>query len=354
MKKTLLIMAGGTGGHVFPALAIVNALKARQWQVIWLGTATGLEARLVPAAHIPFIDLSISGLRGTSWRRWLTAPFLLIQAMWKVMGIIRLHRPTLVLGMGGFVSGPGGLAAWLMRYPLIIHEQNAIPGTTNQLLAPLAKRICTGFPHVFAHRANAIYTGNPLRASFTPTAFPEKTIPHPDEPYRLLVLGGSRGAHALNENIPLALSKTKAEWRVWHQTGEADREQVMQTYAKAKITAKVEAFIDPIEIAYQWADFVICRSGALTISELSAAGVASLLIPYPYASDDHQTKNALHLVDKGAAWMIKQNQLTESMIISYLDRFCTEEGKALTLAARQSTQGDATQAVVAVCEGFEG
>ena len=359
MNKTALIMAGGTGGHVFPGLAVAEALKAKGWQVVWLGTTAGIECRLVPEAGFTLITLTVVGLRGHGWRRWLQAPFSLAGALWRAIKIIRCYKPTVVLGMGGFASGPGGLAAWLLRVPLVIHEQNAVAGATNKLLAPLARRICEGFPGVFSKRvaSKVTYTGNPLRATFS--AVPSTTSSHgivglPDEPKRLLVLGGSGGAHALNESIPRALGALSEprQWIVWHQTGEADKESVTQAYEKTPISAKVESFITGVNEAYEWADFVICRGGALTVSELAAAGVPSLLIPYPHATDDHQGKNAQFLVDKGAAWMLRQGDLNNENLLHYLNKFkqspqCNE---TMAIAARECACLGATAAVLEVCE----
>ena len=357
MTNTLLVMAGGTGGHVFPGLAVAEALKAKGWQVLWLGTSTGIESTLVPEAGFTLVTLPVTGLRGHGWGRWVRAPFTLMRALWVAIKIIRRHKPTVALGMGGFASGPGGLAAWLMGVPLVIHEQNAAAGATNRLLAPLARWICEGFPGVFSKKmgSKVVYTGNPLRATFQkrPPVL-HKTCILPKVPKRLLILGGSRGAHALNVLIPQALSclPLPLSWTLWHQTGKADEVAVAQAYKTAGITAKVEPFIEAMSDAYEWADLVICRSGALTVAELAAAGVPSLLIPYPYAVDDHQAKNAQYLVDKGAAWMVRQETLTQSCLLHYLNVFQSDPQCAHTMAAaaQACARREATAAVVKVCE----
>ncbi len=359
MNKTIVIMAGGTGGHVFPGLAVAEALQEKGWQVVWLGTKAGIEAQVIPEAGFTLVTLPVTGLRGHRWQRWLKAPFILLSALWGAIKTIRRYKPVVVLGMGGFASGPGGLAAWLMRVPLVIHEQNAVVGITNKLLAPLAWRICEGFPGAFPHTppSKVLYTGNPLRDMFVrkvvATQIHEKP-PLTNEPKRLLVLGGSRGAHALNQAIPSALGALSSStgWTVWHQTGEKERETVAKAYESYGIAAKVDAFITHIHEAYVWADFVICRAGALTVAELAAVGVASLLIPYPYAVDDHQGKNAQYLVDKGAAWLLRQSHLNEEAIHYYLKQLqqtpqCCE---TMAAAARACAQLEATKAVVTVCE----
>lgn len=307
-RQPILLMAGGTGGHVFPALAIAQALQAQGIQVSWLGTRRGLEARVVPKAGIDIKYINISGLRGKSRLDLLTAPIKLILAIWQTIQILRTLRPAAVVGMGGFVTGPGGVAAWLLRIPLLIHEQNAIAGLTNYWLAYLADQIMEAFPNTFPPDYHAIHTGNPLRADIMALTPSVPRSVH--NPLRILIIGGSLGAQVLNETIPTALQQVAEPITVWHQTGETHVAAMQNAYAQAAFPARVVAFIEDMAAAYAWADMVICRAGALTISELAQAGVASILIPYPYAVDDHQTYNAQFLAIQGAAILLPQTQLT--------------------------------------------
>ena len=307
-RQPILLMAGGTGGHVFPALAIAQALQAQGIQVSWLGTHRGLEARVVPKAGIDIKYINISGLRGKSRLSLLIAPIKIVLAIWQTIQILRILRPAAVVGMGGFVTGPGGVAAWLLRIPLLIHEQNAIAGLTNRWLAYFACQIMEAFPNTFSPHYHAIHTGNPLRADIMALTTSVPRSMH--NPFRILIVGGSLGAQVLNETIPNALQQVAVPITIWHQTGEAHVAAMQNAYAQALFPARVDAFIDDMAAAYAWADIVICRAGALTISELAQAGVASILIPYPYAVDDHQTYNAQFLAIQGAAILLPQTQLT--------------------------------------------
>jgi UDP-N-acetylglucosamine--N-acetylmuramyl-(pentapeptide) pyrophosphoryl-undecaprenol N-acetylglucosamine transferase len=307
-RQPILLMAGGTGGHVFPALAIAQALQAQGVKVSWLGTHQGLEARVVPKASIDIKYINISGLRGKSRLKLLIAPIKIILAIWQTLRILKTLRPAAVVGMGGFVTGPGGIAAWLLRIPLLIHEQNAIAGLTNRWLAYFAGQIMEAFPNTFPPHYHAVHTGNPLRANIMALAASAPRTIH--NPLRILVVGGSLGAQVLNETVPLALQKVGEAITVWHQTGEAHVATMQAAYAQADFPARIEAFIEDMATAYAWADVVICRAGALTISELAQVGVASILIPYPYAVDDHQTYNAQFLAIQGAAILLPQTQLT--------------------------------------------
>lgn len=318
-----MIMAGGTGGHVFPALAVAAELRERGAEVFWLGTRQGLEAKVVPAAGISMEWVSVSGLRGKGLLAWLLAPWRLLWAVLQVLAVMLRQRPVVVLGMGGFVTGPGGVVTWLLRKPLVIHEQNAIAGLTNRLLAPLAQRVLEAFPGTFQGR-HAVHTGNPVRRAIAELPAPEERFAQRSGAVRLLVLGGSLGARALNEIVPAALAQLSSRPEIWHQAGSRHLDEARAHYRDAGVTARVEPFIDDMAAAYGWADLVVCRAGALTIAELAAAGVGAVLVPYPHAVDDHQTRNAAYLADAGAAVIVQQRELTRDklrdLLASLIDR----------------------------------
>lgn len=344
--KPILLMAGGTGGHVFPALAIAEALRLQGIRVSWLGTQRGLERRVVPAAGIDIHYISISGLRGKGGLSLLFAPFKIILAIGQSLQILRRLRPAAVVGMGGFVTGPGGVAAWLLRIPVLIHEQNAIAGLTNRWLARLATQVMEAFPNTFPKNYQAQYTGNPLRAhivNLSPSV--PRTIHHP---LRILVVGGSLGARALNEVVPQALQQVQGALEVWHQTGEIHMAAMRQAYYQAPFKTQVVAFIENMAEAYAWADVVICRAGALTVSELAQMGVASLLIPFPYAVDDHQTRNAQFLAQRGAAILWPQTELTVEKLATLMTEWLTypERLQAMSEAARHCATPNALEQVV--------
>jgi UDP-N-acetylglucosamine--N-acetylmuramyl-(pentapeptide) pyrophosphoryl-undecaprenol N-acetylglucosamine transferase len=331
-----LIMAGGTGGHVFPALALARELRERSWQVVWLGTRRGLEARLVPAEQIAVEWLSVSGLRGRGALVWLTAPLSLARALLQALAVIHRRRPALVVGLGGFVAGPGGLAAWLLRRPLLIHEQNAIAGFTNRCLARLARRVLTAFPGSFAPRVHARVVGNPVRREIAELPPPAQRFALRTGPTRVLVVGGSQGATRLNAMVPFALARAAAtqQFEIQHQSGERWIEAVKRHYAEAGVSARLQPFIEDMAAAYGWADLVICRAGALTVSELAAAGVGAILVPFPAATDDHQTRNAAVLVDDGAAVLIAERELSAELLAAELLRLCNGRGRLLAMAER--------------------
>ncbi len=329
----VLIMAGGTGGHVFPALAVARELMARGVPVVWMGTHQGLEATVVPAAGIPMEWVSVAGLRGKHLGRLLRAPFMLARAGWQALRIVARLRPRVVLGMGGFVTGPGGVAARLLGRPLCIHEQNAIAGMTNRWLSRIANRVFTAFPDSFpAERARI--TGNPVRPEIAALPAPAERLTGRSGPLRLLVVGGSLGAQALNETLPQALVMLAPEQRpeVRHQVGSRNIEQARAAYAAAGVEAELLPFIDDMAAAYAWADLVLCRSGALTVSELAAAGIASILVPYPHAVDDHQTHNAGFLVDAGAALLVSQSQLDAGRLADMLKSLGGDRARLLHMA----------------------
>lgn len=355
--KTVLVMAGGTGGHIFPALAVARELQSRGCQVRWLGTAKGLESEIVPQAGFPIDYISIGGLRGKGMATLLLAPFRLAQAMWQAVGVIRRERPDVVLGVGGFVTGPGGAMSWLMGRPLVIHEQNAVAGLTNRLLAPLAKVVCEAFPGTFNGKAHVVCTGNPVRAEIVAIAEPTQRFEaRKGQPLRLLVLGGSLGALALNQNVPLALAQLPAGERpvVRHQAGKRTVEAARAAYAEAGVEAEVSEFISDMAEAYAWADLVICRAGALTVCELAAAGVGAVMVPYPHAVDDHQTRNARYLSENGAGLLLPQAQLTPEALVGVLRRIGQGERARETLltmatAARALAMPQATTLVADIC-----
>lgn len=340
-----MIMAGGTGGHVFPALAVAHDLLQRDHQVSWMGTQYGLEARVVPQNNIPIDWLSVSGFRGKSGLKKVLAPLFLIRACWQALRILQRKKPDVVLGMGGFVSGPGGLVAWLMRIPLIIHEQNKIPGTTNRILGHLADKVLEAFPNSFKPSVGAVCTGNPVRQEII--AAHRQYAESINRPLRILIIGGSQGAQVLNEIVPKALADLDLDIEVYHQTGAAMQQQTVGVYAELNINARVEAFIERMSDAYQWADCVICRSGAMTVSELTVVGLPAVLVPFPHAIDDHQTHNANYLVESGAAVLIPQVDFNASVLASTLRTMLSENEKltAMSKAAQQLAKPDAARIV---------
>lgn len=311
-SRTVLIMAGGTGGHVFPALAAARALRERGFEPVWLGTQRGLEARLVPPHQIPIEWITVSGLRGKGVLTWVTAPVRLFVAIRQSLAVIRRRQPAVVLGAGGFVSGPGGIAAWLTRRPLVIHEQNAVAGFTNRILARLARRVLAAFPGSFSASVDVENVGNPVRREIAALAPPQARFGERRGPLRLFVFGGSQGAARLNAVVPAALALIPEAERplVIHQSGERHLELTRGLYAKHGVRADVRAFIDDMAETYAWADLVVSRSGALTVSEIAAAGLGAVFVPFAAAVDDHQTRNAAFLVDADAARLIPEAELT--------------------------------------------
>jgi UDP-N-acetylglucosamine--N-acetylmuramyl-(pentapeptide) pyrophosphoryl-undecaprenol N-acetylglucosamine transferase len=335
MTAKVLIMAGGTGGHVFPALALARLLRAQSLEVVWLGTRRGLEARVVPAERIPIEWLSIGGLRGKSSMTLLAAPFRLTLALIQALRVMGRHRPRVVVGLGGFVTGPGGIAAWLMRRPIVIHEQNAVAGFTNRCLARLAREVLEAFPGSFGAAVHARAIGNPVRHDILSSPPPAARFAARSGAIRFLVFGGSQGATRLNAIVPFALARLSGiAIEVRHQGGERWIESARQNYVTAGVRAEVKPFIENMAEAYGWADIVICRSGALTVSELAAVGVAAVLVPFPAAVDDHQTRNAQYLVNEGAAVLIPERDLTAERLAEQLQRLCMGRDKLLAMAER--------------------
>jgi len=351
----VMIMAGGTGGHVFPALAVAQALQRRGVEVIWLGVRGGFEDGVVCQAGYPLEYIEIRGLRGQGIGRWLLAPLRLLRALWQSLRALRRQRPRLVLGMGGFLSGPGGVAARLLGIPLVIHEQNALPGLTNRLLARLASRVLEAFPGSFGRRPGVLAVGNPVRPEIAALRDPSARFAGREGPLRLLVLGGSLGAQALNETVPAALARLPPGLprpQVRHQAGRGKADATVAAYANLGVTAEVVPFIADMAEAYAWADLVICRAGALTVAELAAAGVGAILIPYPHAVDDHQTHNAAFLVQAGAAQRLPQPELTPERLAELLAGLCNGRGRvrAMAFAARSLARPEATETVARICE----
>lgn len=354
MARPVLIMAGGTGGHVFPALAVARVLRDRSREVVWLGTRRGIEARLVPAAGLPVEWIEVEGLRGKGAAGWLVAPLKLARAVSQALAVFRRIRPGVVLGCGGFASGPGGVAAWLMRTPLVIHEQNAIAGLTNRMLARFADIVAEAFPDSFRSTRPVVTVGNPVRAEIAALPPPAARFTGREGAVRLLVFGGSQGASALNRLVPQALALLPPALRpqVIHQTGARDRDTAAAAYATAGIAADVRAFIDDMPSAYSWADFAVCRSGALTVSELAAVGLGALLVPFPAAVDDHQTRNAGVLVQAGAARLVAERDLTPQALAAELGGLLAMGRDGLVrmaAAAREVAVTDAASRLADLC-----
>jgi UDP-N-acetylglucosamine--N-acetylmuramyl-(pentapeptide) pyrophosphoryl-undecaprenol N-acetylglucosamine transferase len=351
--RPVLIMAGGTGGHVYPALALARLLRRRSQAVVWLGTRKGLEARVIPAEQIPIEWLSVGGLRGKGWLTLLAAPFRLLLALWQALQVMRRHRPLAVVGLGGFVTGPGGVAAWLTRRPLIIHEQNAVAGFTNRCLSHLADEVLEAFPGSFKRAVRAHTIGNPVREDIAAAAPPQIRFSGRHGAINILVFGGSQGAVRLNTVVPLALAQLAAsqQFNVRHQAGARWLEAAQQNYAQSGVRAQVTAFIEDMAEAYGWADLVICRSGALTVCELAAVGVASILVPFPAAVDDHQTVNAAYLVDREAALLIADRDLTPQRLAEALKKLANDRVPLLEMAikARELAQPRAAQDLAQAC-----
>lgn len=350
MGKRVMILAGGTGGHVYPALAVACELIDRGNEVVWMGTRKGLEARVVPAAGIPVEWLDVEGVRGKGIMGALKAPFMVFKALMQSLRILRKVRPQVVLGMGGFVSGPGGLIASLTGIPLVLHEQNRVPGTTNRLLASRARVVLEAFRGSFSSKVKARVTGNPLRREIVglSTLVRERDS---SAPLRILVVGGSLGAKALNETVPEALAQLGLPLEIRHQTGAALREDTAARYGALGLKAEVLAFVEDMAEAYAWADLAICRAGAMTISELAVTGLPAVLVPYPFAIDDHQTKNAEVLSEVGAAILMPQSELTAEHLASAIADVINSPGRleAMSQEARQIARPAAAEIVAAVC-----
>lgn len=338
-NMTVLVMAAGTGGHVFPALAIARHLQQMGAQIEWLGTKNGMENELLSGMGMHINHITVSGLKGSSMRRKLLAPIMLVTALWQSMGVIRKVQPACVLGMGGFICGPGGIAARLLRKPLLIHEQNAVAGMTNRILARFATCVFEAFPGTFGKRAGVIYTGNPLRDDIVQLHCNPLRNFAEDRPLRILVLGGSQGAAAINKVIPAMLARwpsTPAP-EVWHQTGRKAHAQTLAEYASQQQAVselcRVDPFITDMAAAYNWADLVICRSGASTVSELAAASLPAILVPYPHHSDQQQLHNANWLVTGDAAQLLEQSRLTVETLLQMVSTMNSDRQRLRQMSA---------------------
>jgi len=345
MAKRIVIMAGGTGGHVFPALAVAEALLEKGWEVSWLGTRSGLEAKVVPEHGIAIDWLSVAGVRGKGALSKLTAVFKLVKACLQAARLLKKRKPDVVLGMGGFVAGPGGLMAKMLGIPLVIHEQNRVPGTTNRWLARLADRVLEAFPDSFAKKRQAICTGNPLRKKFL--SMHKERQDQAEQGLRILIVGGSQGAQRLNEIVPEAMARLTGI-QVLHQTGAAMQEEVAARYRDLGVNAEAKAFIQDMAEAYQWADLAICRAGAMTVSELAAVCCPAILVPLPWAIDDHQVANAHYLSDAGAGVILLQKDLTPETLAEAVSRMRAQLA-TMAAAAKQCARLDATEAVANYC-----
>lgn len=361
MSRTIMIMAGGTGGHVFPALAVAELLRSDGWKVVWLGTRNGMEATLVPQHGHEMAWINFSGLRGKGLLRPILLPLQLLRAFYQSLRAILSHRPDVVLGMGGYPAFPGGMMSALLAKPLVIHEQNSIAGLTNRVLACIADKVLVAFPGAFKSKkdqplpcgkAATLWCGNPVRADIAALDAPQTRLARREGALRVLVVGGSLGAAALNDSVPKALALIAPAQRpqVVHQSGAKHLETLQANYSAAGVDAEIKPFIENMAEQYAWADLVVCRSGALTVAELAAAGVASVLVPYPHAVDDHQTTNARFLSDSGAAMLAPQTELTPESLAALLQELTRDKLLAMAQAARALAKPDATRQVAEICK----
>lgn len=344
----VMILAGGTGGHIFPGLAVARALRARDVPVMWLGSDGGMETRLVPANDFPIQTIAVRGLRGKGLAGMLAAPVVILRSLWQAIAVLRAQRPRAVISFGGFAAGPGGIAAWLLRRPLVVHEQNRAPGLTNRILVRFARRVLCGFPDSFAGVRNET-VGNPVRPEITALAPPAERFAGRSGPVRLLVLGGSQGARAINLAVPKVAAALKDEhsFDIRHQCGERMLQETIAAYSAAGIDGIVEPFITDMASAYAWADLVIGRAGALTIAELCAAGVGSLLVPLPTATDDHQARNADFLKECGGGDWLRQDGALDIELRARLQSLAGNRAHLLRMAeaARKAAYPNAADTV---------
>ena len=351
MSRTIMIMAGGTGGHIFPALAVAEYLRAQGWNAVWLGVRGGMEERFIPPRGYPMASVRFAGVRGKGILAAALLPLNLLIAFWQSARAIFAHRPDVVLGMGGYVSFPGAMMASFLNRPLAIHEQNSVAGLANRVLAKLADRVLTTFPNAFGESTAVIWTGNPVREEIVAMAPPENRYAARAGQLRVLVAGGSQGAEVLNTVVPeaLALLAPAARPRVTHQAGAGRDDAVRNRYRERGISAEVVAFIDDIAARYAETDVIVCRAGATTVAEIAAAGIASLLVPYPHSVDDHQTINARFLADRGAALLIPQADLTAQRLADVLGGLTRERLLAMAQAARAAGKPEAARSVAQAC-----
>jgi len=348
-RSTLLVMAGGTGGHVYPAMAVADYMHALGWRIVWLCTEGGMENRLIEGKAYSKAMITMRGVRGKGLLGWLLLPFKLVIALKQSLSAIREHKPSVVLGMGGFAAFPGGLMAKLLGKSLVIHEQNSIAGLTNKTLSLIADRVLAAFPSAFKDKADLV--GNPVRKEITQCAVPEDRYKARAGKLRLLVVGGSLGAAALNDVLPKALATLSESSRpeVVHQAGEKHITALKANYQEAKVNAEAKAYIQNMAEMYEWADVVICRAGALTVAELACVGVASVLVPFPHAVDDHQTFNAKYLSDNGAALLIQQTEFNVNKVSEFLRDLTRETCLEMAIKARALAKPEATESVAKIC-----
>ena len=350
--RPVMILAGGTGGHVFPALAIANELHGRGIPVVWVGTDHGIESKLVPAAGFPLLTMHVQGLRRKGLLQYLSAPIVILRALIESITIVIQYKPCVLLGMGGFVAGPCSLVGVLLRKPLIIHEQNSVVGLTNKILAPICKKMFTGFP-VDNHKEKVEFSGNPVREDLLAIEEPGSRLTDRSGPKRILVIGGSQGAAALNETVPSAMKLLSASIavEVWHQTGRGRAQDVSSVYQAFTDQARASEFIEDMAAAYQWADLIICRSGASTLAEIAVVGLAAILVPYPFAVDDHQTSNARSFVTAGAAHLVAESDLNAEHLSALLAKLLNDSGQLVTMAcaAKKLCAGNASQRIADEC-----
>jgi UDP-N-acetylglucosamine--N-acetylmuramyl-(pentapeptide) pyrophosphoryl-undecaprenol N-acetylglucosamine transferase len=348
-QRTALIMAGGTGGHIFPGLAVAQALRERGWNVRWLGAPGSMESRIVPAQGFPLETIEFSGVRGKGIMTLAFLPMRLLRAFWQALAVVRRVKPDVVVGLGGYISFPGGMMAVLAGKPLVLHEQNSVAGMANKVLASVSNRIFTAFPNVFP---KGRWVGNPLRQAFTEQPAPEQRFAGRSGPLRLLVVGGSLGAKSLNEIVPQALALIPADVRpvVLHQSGAAQIDALRANYAAAGVAAELTPFIDDTARAFAEADVIVCRAGASTVTEIAAVGAAAIYVPFPSAVDDHQTTNARFLVDAGGGWLMQQSALTAQSLAEMLQNMQRATLLERAGKAKKMQKTDATAEVVAACE----
>ncbi|MGH8552458.1 MAG: undecaprenyldiphospho-muramoylpentapeptide beta-N-acetylglucosaminyltransferase [Methylococcales bacterium] len=346
-----MIVAGGTGGHVYPALAVARMLRENAHEVFWMGTRNGLEARVAPGAGFAIDWLSVEGFRGKHGLKLIKAPFLLVWACCQAAAILLWRKPDVVLGMGGFVSGPGGLMAWLMRIPLVIHEQNAVPGSTNRILAHLAKRVLEAFPGTFDASCSALCIGNPVRAEIVDLGRVEDERENPGKTPRILVIGGSQGARRLNLSVPRAIASLNRDVEVHHQSGLVMWQQTENLYREHSIEARVSAFVEDMAEAYGWADLVICRAGAMTISELAIAGLPAILVPFPFAIDNHQTRNGHYVAAAGAVLVLPEQDDLETKLAESLRLLLDDPERiaAMSKAMASLARPEAARQIAEIC-----
>jgi len=349
MGKCALVMAGGTGGHIFPGLAVAEALRERSWRVHWLGAPGSMESQLVPPRGFAFETIAFSGVRGKGVKTLFLLPLRLLQAFWQSIQVVRRVQPDVVIGLGGYITFPAGMMSVLLGKPLVLHEQNSIAGMANRVLAGVADRVFTAFPNVFK---KAAWVGNPLRPAFVQQPGPAERLGSRTGPLRLLVVGGSLGARGLNETVPKALALIPAEKRptVLHQSGAKQIEELRANYAAAGVQAELTPFIEDTAQAYAQADLIVCRAGASTVTEIAAVGAAAVFVPFPSAVDDHQTTNARFLVDAGGGWLVQQRELSPEWLADLIRKTERPELIRRALAAKAMEKINATAEVVAACE----